>query len=198
MAINIIPNDSLDCATQLLYPAIPADPACTTFQLRKAEISDVWILAQQADGTFPTNPFTWGADENSLVIDPDGIDNLQLDNSKMMWLKVVGSIDTPDKEQEIIFDGKTKNGLRTFTLAFTDMNLDGGKYQFYKRLQLNPTNYRFYYKIRGGWVYGIDGGLEPCFSDCDFPKGTGDAKDQANATIQFEAYVDPDRREYPL
>ena len=182
-----------DCATDNVWPAIPTEQDCPSYEQSLSQVSDLIIIP--TDGT-AVDVFTdWAGEIPTPTYVNDSIDNTTADNSTAHILTGIGGVAEPE---ELILDyPKLQQQVveRTYTLTHRIFNLSNAQYDYLTKLQCGALNFTFYYCDLGGYVYGVDGGLVPYSVDVDFPHGGGNTdKNVGILTITFRANGDPDRR----
>lgn len=185
-----------DCATDNVWPAIPTEQDCPSYEQSLSQVSDLIIIP--TDGT-AVDVFTdWAGEIPTPTYVNDSIDNTTADNSTAHILTGIGGVAEPE---ELILDyPKLQQQVveRTYTLTHRIFNLSNAQYDYLTKLQCGALNFTFYYCDLGGYVYGVDGGLEPYSVDVDFPRGGGnDDRAFADIIITWKAKGDPDRGTTP-
>ena len=183
-----------DCATDNVWPAIPAEQECPSYTQSLAQVSGLVIIPDGAPDVFDD----WAGDNPTQVYTNDSVDNTVADNTASKWLIGIGGVAEPEETllpypllQEVVTE-------RTYTLTHRIFNLSNTMYDFLTKLQCGALNFTFYYNDLGGYVYGVDGGLAPFSVDVDFPKGGGnDDRSFADIIITWKAAGDPDRGTLP-
>jgi len=183
-----------DCATDNVWPAIPAEQDCPAYTQSLSQVSDLIIIPDGAADVFDD----WAGDNPTQVYTNDTIDNTTADNSTAHILTGIGGVAEPEelilpypKLQEVVVE-------RTYTLTHRIVNLSNTMYDFLLKMQCGDLNFTFYYCDLGGYVYGIDGGLVPYSVDVDMPHGSGgDDRAFADIIITWKAAGDPDRGTTP-
>lgn len=181
-----------DCATDNVWPAIPTEQDCPSYEQSLSQVSDLIIIP--TDGT-AVDVFTdWAGEIPTPTYVNDSIDNTTADNSTAHILTGIGGVAEPE---ELILDyPKLQQQVveRTYTLTHRIFNLSNAQYDYLTKLQCGALNFTFYYCDLGGYVYGVDGGLVPYSVDVDFPRGGGnDDRAFADIIITWKAKGDPDR-----
>jgi len=179
-----------DCATDNVWPAIPADQDCPSYEQSLSQVSDLIIIPTGAADVFTD----FNADYPTPAYANDTIDNTTADNSTAHILTGIGGVAEPDaltldypKLQQAISE-------RTYTLTHRILNLSNAQYDFLQKVQCGALNFTFYYCDLGGYAYGIEGGLVPYSVDVDMPRGGGnDDRAFADIIITWKAKGDPDR-----
>jgi len=182
-----------DCGDVLLFPAIDAGQDCTSYDQTLSQVSDLFLVPTGADDIFAA----WATTPTYVA---DSIDNTLGDNTKAIHLVGEGSIPASEKTIDEYPKGKKKTTNRLYTLTFNIKNLSPANYAFLQAVQCGSTGFTFYYADRGGWVYGVVGGILPEFIDADLPKGEATTdKNIGTITLQFSSLTgDPQRRVNPL
>lgn len=185
-----------DCATDNVWPAIPTEQDCPSYEQSLSQVSDLIIIP--TDGT-AVDVFTdWAGEIPTPTYVNDSIDNTTADNSTAHILTGIGGVAEPE---ELILDyPKLQQQVveRTYTLTHRIFNLSNAQYDYLTKLQCGALNFTFYYCDLGGYVYGVDGGLVPYSVDVDFPRGGGnDDRAFADIIITWKAKGDPDRGTTP-
>lgn len=183
-----------DCATDNVWPAIPAEQDCPAYTQSLSQVSDLIIIPAGAADVFDD----WAGDNPTQVYTNATIDNTTADNSTAHILTGIGGVAEPEelilpypKLQEVVVE-------RTYTLTHRIVNLSNTMYDFLLKMQCGDLNFTFYYCDLGGYVYGIDGGLVPYSVDVDMPHGSGgDDRAFADIIITWKAAGDPDRGTTP-
>lgn len=189
-----------DCATDNVWPAIPVEQECPSYEQSLSQVSGLIIIPTGAPDVFDD----WAGDNPTQVYVNDSVDNTLADNTAAKWLIGIGGVADPEEIllpypllQEVVVE-------RTYTLTFRVLNLGNTMYDFLTKLQCGALNFTFYYNDLGlqnsntKYVYGVDGGLVPYSVDVDFPKGGGnDDRNFADIIITWKAKGDPDRGVLP-
>lgn len=198
MAINTIPNICpTTCTDGVLFPATAADPTCSSFAVFDSQIDGLYIRGKTAApaSAFSDDPFLWADIANSV---PANIDNTLTDNTKAKFLMGEGGVAVPEKTTIEVHSLKNITTKRRYQLTYLIKDMSDANYDLCRAFQCGDTNIKFYYTDLGGKVYGIDGGLEPVFVDCDMPKDAArGAINQATIIIEWEAKYDPERKDNP-
>lgn len=183
-----------DCATDNVWPAIPADQDCPSYTQSLSQVSDLIIIPTGAPDVFDD----WSGDNPTQVYVNDSIDNTIADNTAAHILTGIGGVTEPE---ELILDYpklQQQVAERTYTLTHRILNLSNTQYDHLLKLQCGALNFTFYYCDLGGYVYGVEGGLVPYSVDVDFPRGGGnDDRAFADIIITWKAKGDPDRGTTP-
>lgn len=195
MADNIsLINCPTDCATDNVWPAIPAEQDCASYEQTRSQVSDLIIIPTGAADVFED----WAGDIPTPTYANDTIDNTTADNSTAHILTGIGGI--ADPEELILNYPKLQQQVteRTYTLTHRIVNLSNAQYDYLLKMQCGALNFTFYYCDLGGYVYGVDGGLVPYSVDVDMPHGGGnDDRAFADIIITWKAKGDPDRGTTP-
>lgn len=195
MADNIsLINCPADCATDNVWPAIPAEQDCASYEQTRSQVSDLIIIPTGAADVFED----WAGDIPTPTYANDTIDNTTADNSTAHILTGIGGV--ADPEELILNYPKLQQQVteRTYTLTHRIVNLSNAQYDYLLKMQCGALNFTFYYCDLGGYVYGVDGGLVPYSVDVDMPHGGGnDDRAFADIIITWKAKGDPDRGTTP-
>lgn len=195
MANNFPSLCPTDCDGTVDFPAIEADQDCTTFSLYDSQVSDVWIMPNEATEGAPFSD--WISGSFTVTANPSAIDNTVTDNTATKWLVGKGGVAAPDKTVEELPKFKDRISKRAYTLTFQVDNVSDGIYEFGRAVQCGSTAFKFWY-ANLSHVFGSADGIEPKSADCDFPLDEGrDGKMRAVFTFTYEATVDPERRTNP-
>jgi hypothetical protein len=195
MADNIsLINCPADCATDNVWPAIPAEQDCASYNQTLSQVSDLIIIPEGASDVFDD----WNGDYPTQAYANGTIDNTTADNSTAHILTGIGGVAEP---AELILDYPKLQQVvveRTYTLTHRIVNLSNTMYDFLLKMQCGDLGFTFYYCDLGGFTYGIEGGLVPYSVDVDMPKGGGnDDRSFADIIITWKAAGDPDRSTTP-
>lgn len=185
-----------DCATDNVWPAIPAEQDCPAYTQSLSQVCDLIIIPNDAGAVDVFDD--WAGDNPTQVYTNDSVDNTTADNTTAKQLVGIGGVAEPEeliipypKLQQVVVE-------RTYTLTHRIVNLSNAQYDFLTKLQCGALNFTFYYADLGGYVYGVDGGLEPFSVDVDMPHGGGnDDRAFADIIITWKAAGDPDRGVLP-
>lgn len=183
-----------DCATDNVWPAIPAEQDCASYEQTRSQVSDLIIIPTGAADVFED----WAGDIPTPTYANDTIDNTTADNSTAHILTGIGGV--ADPEELILNYPKLQQQVteRTYTLTYRIVNLSNAQYDYLLKMQCGALNFTFYYCDLGGYVYGVDGGLVPYSVDVDMPHGGGnDDRAFADIIITWKAKGDPDRGTTP-
>lgn len=183
-----------DCATDNVWPAIPAEQNCASYEQTRSQVSDLIIIPTGAADVFED----WAGDIPTPTYANDTIDNTTADNSTAHILTGIGGV--ADPEELILNYPKLQQQVteRTYTLTYRIVNLSNAQYDYLLKMQCGALNFTFYYCDLGGYVYGVDGGLVPYSVDVDMPHGGGnDDRAFADIIITWKAKGDPDRGTTP-
>lgn len=185
-----------DCATDNVWPAIPAEQDCPSYTQSLSQVSDLIIIPNDAGAVDVFDD--WSGDMPTQVYVNDSIDNTTADNTTAHILTGIGGVAEPD---ELVLDyPKLQQAVveRTYTLTHRIVNLSNTMYDFLLKMQCGALNFTFYYCDLGGYVYGIEGGLVPYSVDVDMPRtGGDDDRAFADIIITWKAKGDPDRGTTP-
>jgi hypothetical protein len=192
-----MPNDFIscpaDCDTEFVFPAIPVDQSCSTYEQPFSQVCDLVIQPTGAAA-----PFDFTTPATPTVVSSE-IDNTDATNAKSKHLVGEGGVAVPEKDIGEYPKRQTRITNRVYTLVLNIKNLSDSMYEFLRGLQCGPTNFTFYYGTVGGRLFGPDGGIEPSSIDVDLPLGEGrDDKEIGTITITWDADGDPDRGANPL
>lgn len=183
-----------DCATDNVWPAIPAEQDCPSYEQSLSQVSDLIIIPTGAPDVFTD----WAGEIPTPTYVNDSIDNTLADNTAAHILTGIGGVAEPE---ELILDYPKLQQVvseRTYTLTHRIFNLSNAQYDHLQKLQCGALNFTFYYCDLGGFVYGVDGGLVPFSVDVDMPRGGGnDDRAFADIIITWKAAGDPDRGTTP-
>lgn len=179
-----------DCATDNVWPAIPVEQDCPSYEQSLSQVSDLIIIPDGAADVFTD----FNDDYPTPAYANDTIDNTTADNSTAHILTGIGGVAEPD---ELTLDYpklQQQVAERTYTLTHRILNLSNTQYDFLLKVQCGALNFTFYYCDLGGFTYGIEGGLVPFSVDVDMPRGGGnDDRAFADIIITWKAKGDPDR-----
>jgi len=152
-------NTTIDCGSGCSTPIKPVSFSACSAEWIEAEINRIYLAN---DG----NPLT---DWTSLSEWNSRIDNTSTGATAIRELTVIGSLPVPEQSETVKSDGRTKYGLKNFTLsADIDDNSDVN-YEFVRATGCNRT-YRFWFQTVGGKLYGgPEGILAVLKADEDIP-----------------------------
>ncbi len=191
--INQFYSCPADCTT-VPFLALPDD--CSLLP-DSSEITHLWIKPSAA-----ASPFTGWSDttRTTITATAGAIDNTDILDTKVKYLKGIGSIAVPDKTTVTLAAFKTVTSRRTFTLSFILPSLkDDLYYDFALQMQCGNTDgFTIFYGTDAN-VFGKADGIVLTGSDVDMPKDSGrDSVEQATLLLTFESVTDPIRRNNPL
>lgn len=185
---------TIDCTAQTCADTLPAAAVQDQFcpeEVSQSEVNSLILFSES--GTAPSN---WGA---AIVATDFNIDNTDTAGLAQKQFFGMGSVAEPE-DAEITLNDDVRYVLeRTRTLTFTIYDLPLATRDFLRELQCDVYRPRFLFTDRGGYIYGVDGGLVAKQFKVSFPKNSGnDAVNQAVITIVFAGKTDPDRFVSPL
>ncbi len=183
-----------DCTTDNLWPAIPVEQDCPSYEQGLSQVCDLIIVPEEAGdiwddwpGDYPTPVFTLGSIDNTLT-----------DNTKAKRIVGIGGVAEPEavtlqypKLQERIDE-------ETYTLNFRVLNMSNAMNDLLDKLECGALNFTFWYIDLAGYVYGYEGGIIPFSLDVQRPHGGGnDDRLFADIILTFKATNEPDRGVVP-
>lgn len=175
-----------DCDTELLLPAIEADPDCDSAVNYVSQIEDLVIFPEGV--AVPADP--------SVTVDmTTAIDNTVADNSKAKHLVGIGGIAEPEESTRPRPRGREKVTKRTYTGTFRDENVTDAKYELFRKMQCGYTDCKLLYANEGH----IFGPIQPKKITVKLP--LSESRDDVEvAIIEFtwEADGDPPRYATPF
>jgi len=186
-----------DCDDALLYPAIPEEQDCPSYDQGRSQIAHLYMLpTTMGSDIFASWGTTSGATPTYVANSIANGNNL---NAKAKKLTVIGELPVPEVTETAYPLRKTKTTDKRFNLQATYYQLDADSYEFLRQVKCGKLNFTFYYEDLAGYVYGIAGGLVPVLVNVVFPKGNGNTdKNTAIIRLSFRATGSPQRRASPL
>lgn len=186
--------DCGDCLEVVDLPAISEEQDDTCYDQELSEVSDLIIRPDGAPdcfANFATTP----------TYVTDSIDNTAGDGSKCIRVVGIGQIGEPTAEDIQYPKGLVRKGDGSYTLDMVFYHLANGGYEFWLAVQCGSIKLKFYYIDLSNFVYGKQGGVQPSSVVVTFPKGTGQAKNQAHLQLTWKTkggLHDPFRKPNPL
>jgi hypothetical protein len=176
--------DCTTCDIEFTFGALDTDQNCVGNPL----LSQVAGLLIIPDGATPPVDWTSKTDWEAAI------NNAATDNTAGRYIALVGGVDVPDKTITRVAKGVDVLSSRTYTLSAEQFNLSDTNRDFLRKLQCNPTNYKFWFETVDGHIFGGATGISPSFTDVDLPLGAGDTDlEKAVIAIQWRSKCDPDR-----
>lgn len=171
MADNIsIINCPTDCATDNVWPAIPVDQDCTSYEQTLSQIYELVIVPEEADDIWD-GTWTSGYPEPTFLL--NSIDNTTTDNSTAKIVVGTGGMDEPE-EHLLQYPGlQERVEEETYTLRHRVPNMSDAMYDFFDKLECGSLNYKVFFTDLAGFVYGFDGGIAPKKVTIERPHGAG-------------------------
>lgn len=183
-----------DCATDNVWPAIPVEQDCPSYEQTLAQVCDLIIVPTIAtdiwddwSGDYPTPAFVLGS-----------IDNTVADNTKAHRMTGIGGVAEP--ESVVLQYPKLQERIdeETYTLTHRIMNMSNTQNDMLDKLECGALNFTFWYLDLGGYVYGYEGGIVPYSVTVQRPHGAGnDDRLFADIIITWKSTMEPDRGVIP-
>lgn len=195
MADNIsLTTCPADCATDNIWPAIPAEQDCPSYTQGLSQVCDLIIVPEGAgdiwaDWTddYPTPEFVLGS-----------IDNNNADNTKAKRITGIGGV--PEPEAVTLEYPKLQQRIdeETYTLTHRVPNMSNAMNDLFDKMECGALNFTFWYIDLAGYVYGYEGGIVPFSVDVQRPHGGGnDDRTFADIIITWKSTNEPDRGVVP-
>jgi|JI8StandDraft_1071087.scaffolds.fasta_scaffold175855_2 hypothetical protein len=184
-----------DCATDNVWPAIPVQQDCPSYEQTLSQIYEVVIVPDEAGDI-------WGGTWDSGYPDPTfelgSIDNTVADNTKAHIFVGIGGMDEPT-ESILQYPGlQERVEEETYTVRFRILNMSNANNDHLDKLECGALNYKVFFTDLGGFVYGFDGGITPKKVSVERPHGAGnDDRLFAELVIVFDATNMLDRANKP-
>lgn len=189
---NFLTGCPEDCDDVVTLPAIPEEQDCTSYDQELSQVSDLIIRPEGAPDVFAS----WATTPTYVA---DSIDNTVTDNSKSKHVVGIGGVAEPTNETLQYPKLREKDGEGTYILEMRFLQLTGGQYDFFRKMQCGWTGFTFYYAGLDNYVYGKSGGIQPSKVKVVFPKGAANTdRNAAIVRITWKADGDPERRVNPI
>lgn len=183
-----------DCATDNLWPAIPADQDCPSYEKTLSQVSELIIVPDTATDIWDD----WTGDYPDPVFTLGTIDNTAGDNTAA--IRIVGIGGVAEAEETLLQYPKLQEKVdeETYTLNFRVLNMSNAMNDLFDKLECGALNFTFFYIDLSDYVYGFEGGIVPYSVDVQRPHGAGnDDRLFADIIITWKATNEPDRANLP-
>lgn len=184
-----------DCATDNVWPAIPVEQDCPSYEQTLSQIYEVVFVFDEADDI-------WGGTWTSGYPDPTfelgSIDNTVADNTKAHILVGIGGMEEPT-ESILEYPGlQERVEEEAYTIRFRVPNMSNANNDFFDKLDCGALNYTIFFTDLANFVYGFEGGIVPKKVTVERPHGAGnDDRLFAELVIVFDATNMLDRANKP-
>lgn len=158
-----------DCATDNVWPAIPVEQDCTSYDQTLSQIYEVVIVPDEAGDIWDD----WTGDYPNPVFTIGSIDNTVTDNTKAHRFVGIGGMEEPT-ESILQYPGlQERVEEETYTLRFRILNMSNANNDHLDKLECGALNYKVFFTDLGGYVYGFEGGVAPKKVSVERPHGAG-------------------------
>ena len=158
-----------DCATDNVWPAIPVEQDCPSYEQTLSQIYEVIIVPEEAGDIWDD----WSGDYPDPVFVLGSIDNTVADNTKAKRLVGIGGMD--EAEETILqYPGlQEKVETETYTVRHRILNMSNAQNDLLDKLECGALNYKVFFTDLANYVYGFEGGIAPKKVTVERPHGAG-------------------------